>query len=230
MLYVQNQLQTFVGHLKEFEVINLEDIPHGGYIPGIAFCRKRVRVFKEEHWFIVKGEHSIPIPESLTTNGTIRGRKEQLLAWRNYHLDLSRYTEEVPEYKLEADTMRALFLHKYPSCVPPTFTVRTKFLKPEVRVELESGFFVTEQAKHLLSCLPSVTFGTSIRLTTISERIRYALGLGSLLAQVVIIGQTEKTLLTTKHQRVTYVSELTVNVGLEYNSRLLNKLIKELRL
>lgn len=226
MDYCKFVLRKYVGYLKAWDVVDLETIEDGEIIPGVLFCRKPVRLIKTRDWYVLKGIRSIPIPESLTPAGYIRSPPEQLEAWNDLHRDLLRFDLKEPGFELMSDTIRELFLHRYPRCNPPCFTTRIKILKPEARLNHESGYLMTDTAWIVITSYSDLHFQGREYLTTVPERIQHALVRGDLMLHDAIVGRNSRTILTTKKQNITY-SELNVTyVGIRPDSRLLNTLLE----
>jgi hypothetical protein len=208
-----------------FAYIDLEQLS-SGWLQGISFCKKRVWLESTETHFRLQSEPSIPIPECLSNNANL-SFVEQAKAWRNLHLGLRRYELDQPQNAIYADTLRALFLRKYPSCFPPTVYKTLRVLKPMALWETVDGRCLTKEAYALVLSYADIVTEEGEYLNTFRDRLFHSLSLGHNLIYDVLIGNENMELVVRKNQQLPFQVTLTkANVGVSPDYSLLSILEK----
>jgi chorismate mutase len=215
----------FVGELKLFDVINLEE-SETGYLGGEKrFCKKRLMLTKEELVFKIVGEPSIPIPQCLSSQGFILNLEAQEVQWRSLHLDLCRYETKLPQHKVYADTLRARFLEIYPHCWPPRHEVTTRYISPKAKWTTYGEYNLTEPAMNVIASFADIQEGDVTYLDSIEERIRYGLNVGRLRMISGLKADLEFQLVVCRHQTEPIIKEVSVHsVGVVPDVALLDRI------
>lgn len=223
--FAKYQLSSYVGHIKEWIIVDLSTVHDGDVIRGGRFCKKRIRVRVFPGYYEICGEPSIPIPEALVSNEKIRKVKDQLEMWRNFDLDLDRYVSKMPQHIRIADTLRAYYLHLYPSCQPPRRVVSVKTLKPHVRMAYNDGYWVTLAAQRIIESYNTVYVDGRSYLNDPRSRIRLALSQGLLRIYEIETELHVKRIVAVETEKVFIKQEEVIFTGLEVDRQLLNKLV-----
>lgn len=224
-ILIRKHLESYVGPIKEFTIIDLEDHPIG-CIPKLRFCKKRVFLNKSDVDFSVIGEPSIPIPACLSTSGYLTNVNDQEKAWRTLHLDLNRYETKLPHHGMYADTIRARFLQLYPHCLPARHDSNHKVLSPLAKWTQCGRYRLTEQAMGVVMSLADITVGEATYLDSMEERIRHTLVLGLNLKVTVLRGNLTMDLIVKRNQRMPFTRQSQTDlVGIIPDFELLKKIV-----
>lgn len=222
---IRRHLKDYVGHIKEFQVIDLEDL-EPGLIKGARYCKKELWLERGDTYYRVRSLPSIPIPESLSTGGYVTDIPSQLIAWRSLHLDLARWVDEHPfDVRVYADTIRARFLEIYPNCAPPLHTERIKVIAPYAKWEVIEGIKITKGALDRIGSYRDVATDDQTYLNSFRERVRHALVLGDCREISGQINGLEMTLVVSKNGKPpVQIHETKYHVGLIYDEELLRSI------
>jgi hypothetical protein len=222
---VRNSLETYVGHIKEFTVIDLEEWPDG-VLTGVRFCKKMVVKTTEGNCFRIRTLPSIPIPESLSSFTSLNTVEAQLEGWRSLHLGLKRFENDYPgDTRVIADTVRARFIELHPECYPPREYQTHRVWHPSLKWVVTNGVKISEKALKILSTYSDVTNGQLVYLDSLTERIRHALMLGHVRRQSAQMGGLDTEIFVSPNESNTVITTRTYqHVGLEIDRELLEQI------
>jgi hypothetical protein len=131
---IRYTMENYVGKLKEFQTVELDDMPDG-ILEGVIFCRKRVILTQRNGEITLIGEPAVPIHSSLLPEGYIHRQDLQVKAWHELDSGLNEYERRTQDNYHITDTLRRLFLEVYPNIRPvrsKTIIYWTGSLKPIV--------------------------------------------------------------------------------------------------
>lgn len=178
---IERDMRTYVGELKEFSVIELDDCDDG-VLEGYRFCKKRITLRRSSTHTVLGYEPSCPINACLLPADYIKRQDLQCRAWTELDNGLLKYEKEVPGMARFCDSLREAFLIKYPS-VHPVRSLVTRFWPPYgLSGECKDGTLISDKAKEAVDQLPRVDIGSHTLLATRHSKIRH------LQVQEVIVG------------------------------------------
>jgi hypothetical protein len=170
--YVKNSMRTYIGELKEFSVIELDECEEG-VLEGNTFCRKRITLKRTKTHTVLGYEPSCPLHASILPDENLQRTDLQCRAWAELDKGLLQYEDEVPLMAGFCDSLREAFLRKYPRVKP----VRSKVIKTwppnGLNGRLRDGLLISDKAFELVEQLPRVDIGPYILLATRASKIRH---------------------------------------------------------
>jgi hypothetical protein len=171
---IRHELASYVGHVKEFQVIDLMAV-NTYILRDAVFCKKRIRYEKFEKYIHLSAEPSVPLPDSLFPDHTIRRWDKQVEAWHELDNGLRQFETEMPGHEVLADTLRFLFIGKYPYVIPRRTQTR-KFLDVHHKVIHTGSFYtVTDIALERAMLVPSVEYRGIVAIEDLESKLRHAL-------------------------------------------------------
>jgi hypothetical protein len=170
---ITEELTTYVGKLKEFNVYCLEELPDG-IINEATFCRKRIILERDDDGIHLVGEPSVPLPASLFPSSKIRRFDLQIQAWRELDYGLRGFEAVTPEATQLTDTLRQLFFERYRRVIPSRIHL-TKRLTSSHRVLLVGTTLITDVAHNEVCKVRSVQYYNSTALSSYESKVRHAL-------------------------------------------------------
>lgn len=223
LLTTKSTLRDYVGWLKAFDVINLDE-RKPGLLQG-HFCKKMLWLEVYEEHYVVRTIPSIPLPECLSTGGYLKAIADQEKAWRTFHLDLKRFEVACPGSERTADTLRERFLQIYPACRPARFEVNLKRFTPSTRWEVISGKRFTQQAYNQIASYADVSHQGKLYLDDFQGRVRHSLCLGHNLSIIALFGGRDLELIVKRGQKIPVEREtITEFVGMIPDNELLARI------
>jgi hypothetical protein len=169
---IRFHMQQYIGHLKEFDVIDLADLDDG-IIPNASFCRKRLKLERGARSIRIKGEHTFPLP--VATFPTVEvPTKERQKAWTALDLAFQQYESKVGDPEHLCDAFRAAYLRKYPS-VRPIRRYTTKVWRGNAELVIAGGRLMTSAARDIINNVPVISDNMHSALISWEARVRHAL-------------------------------------------------------
>lgn len=169
---IEEALDAYVGQLKEFEIIDLDDYDNG-LLDEHTFCKKRIFIEKSSRGYKLTGEPSVPLPETLFHN-EVRGLRNQIQAWRELDYTLLCFEDTMPGHEQLTDALRALYLATYPN-VKPIRSRSVFILNGQIKFYELGNWKVTDVALQRIQEIHSVEYGAVKTLTTLQSKIHHAL-------------------------------------------------------
>lgn len=170
---IYEELEAYVGKVKELDVHCLEDLPDG-VIDEAVFCRKRIILTRDCDGLHLVGEPSVPIPESLFPQNKIHRYNLQIQAWRELDYSLRGWETAMPGYSKLTDSLRQLFLEQYRK-VTPMRTHSTRRLTSSHRVLRYGNTLITDLAHDAVCLIQTVRYCGIYALSSYEAKVRHAL-------------------------------------------------------
>jgi hypothetical protein len=169
---IREHFFKYVGHLKEFRVIDLAHISEG-VVGDYEFCKKRIVLSTSYSHIYLKGQDNIPVVECLLPAGRVSDLKAKQI-WSSYTTSLSIW-ERANGCPQQVDTLRQLFLLTYPSLVPACqYDRRTVYCSHQDLVKI--GFmYLTKLAYELMLRVKSYQLGDVVYLSESEDKVHYCL-------------------------------------------------------
>jgi len=224
---IRETVESLIGHLKEFQVVNLDD-HEGGLIPDVTFCRKRVIHERTGRFHFISSEAACPIHQSLLPGSTCVRLRDQVRAWNELDSGLRQYeTEHNRGAFRQIDALRMAFLLKYPA-VRPT-RVRTTIWCSQ-RLVKKHGLYFSEKALKVIGTVECVRVGPLFALQSFRSQYIHALHLDLVTwRKVWYRGESVECILTHLEEKVcersSNLEEIHIHADPDYLDRLL-KIIK----
>lgn len=170
---IREQMEAYVGKLKELSVYCIEDLDDG-VIEDALFCRKRVILTRDYNGIHLTGEPSVPLPESLFPDTTQNRLDLQIKAWRELDYNLQGFEAVMPNMNVLTDTLRQLFLEKYRK-VQPVRSYQTRRLTSSHRVLRYGNTLITDVAHREALTIHSIEHDGVVALSNYESKVRHAL-------------------------------------------------------
>jgi hypothetical protein len=227
---ISEELEAYVGKLKEYSVHCLEDLPDG-IIDGATFCRKRIIITRDEAGIHLTGEPSVPIPSSLFPINAIRRLDLQIQAWRELDYSLRGFETKMPGHEVLTDTLRQLFLEHYRK-VRPMRTHSKKHLTSSHRLLRHGDTLITDLAHDAVCSIPCVRYMGITALSSYEAKVRHALITEVVTMTEVNMGEEELTLIVMTKPEVNRLrrTRWVERIHLAFDEDLLSELVKIVKL
>jgi hypothetical protein len=171
--FINREIKDHVGHLKEFQVYETDSLYNNSVIDGAYFCRKRVTLCRSNSHTAVGFEPSCPLHQSIFSDNNIRRFDLQCRAWRELDLGLKAYEEDCPGMSQYCDSLREVFLGKYPDVSPTRVRVMRSWPLYGLVGRIYDGFLVSERALSLIRNIESIQTGPLYVLAATDSKIRH---------------------------------------------------------
>jgi hypothetical protein len=174
--------------LKEFTVHDLQDYDDG-IMEGLVFCRKRITLTRTEKAIHLEGEPSVPIGDVLTSENHVGNLHHQIQAWKELDMSLLGFETALPDGAEIADSLRRMFLLRYPS-VQPIRTSTARQPTGRIRMLKRGDVWITDEALAVVCSIPAVRCGDYLALTTFYEQLHHCLCTERV--SIVVIGEEDE--------------------------------------
>lgn len=222
---VKREIEQYVGRVKEFEIIDLED-QEDGILEGVVFCKKRITVEKDHRVIHLQGEPSVPLPESLIPIDRINGARFQIQAWRELDYSLRMYESLKPGQESVTDSLRQLFLDTY-RIVRPVRTYKVNYLTGSFRLLMVGSYRITDVAHKVACDVRTAQYNGIYTLVDLESKIRYALIAELVTMMKVQMSEDDSELIVMAQSEVHLMERMTfgerIHVG--FDPIFLNRLI-----
>lgn len=199
---IRRELTEYVGQVKEFQIIDLLNV-NSYILEGACFCKKRIRCVRRERYIHLTAEPSVPLPDSLFPDHTITRFDLQVDAWHELDNSLREFESEMPGLEVLADSLRFLFIGKYPDVLPRRTHTR-KFLTVHHKVLHTGAFYpVTDIALEKVELVPTVEYRGIVALEDLESKLRHAL-ICNILTMVIVTdleGNKAKVIMTPRESQ-----------------------------
>jgi len=222
---IETELTLYVGKIKEIFVYCLDEIDQG-YM-GAEFCKKRIILTRENREIRLRGELSVPLPETLLSSTTLRGMPNKVKAWRELDSTLSVYDSLVPDDLVLTDTLRQLFLELHPHVLPRR-SQQIKHLTSFLSLQRYDGEQLLSSLAHTVICNVAEEWYDGIcALSRYSSKLRHALILEQVTLVIVEdpVEGSNKIILTKKELNQLALTRSTETIYLSYDLILLRELL-----
>lgn len=197
-------LENYVGHLKNFEVIDLNTMPWG-VMNDATFCKKRVCLYGDDRHYRLVTEVTVPIPSCLIPAGRLTDSEQIQEAWKNLVHETKDYRNKTGNAEI-ADSIRMFFLGVYPEIFPPMLTKIRRIAHDKANWEKIDGQYITQRAYTHLSVYNSFVVDNVSYLDDFRAKLDHGLASGSL-----------------RLFRLTYCSLPTTVVGMAHEKNICNE-------
>lgn len=223
---IRQHIINYVGKLKEFRVIRLDEVCDGP-LERARFCRKQVCVKRLDGCTRIYTERTVPIPESMLRNGYVKDHKLKVSAWHNLHYALAEYEKYHPENSLVSGTLRKFFFCIYPELWPPRIRRVTKSLSITADMVTTGEWCLTRKALDRVATYDTICIDETYYLDEVRTRINHGLRIGDLLYVTVptSYGQTKRVIIG-KNSSVLRATEYEETIGIVFDPVLLADLVK----
>jgi len=222
---ISNELEAYVGKLKEFEVFDLDELDDG-VIQNATFCRKRITLKRDRSGIHLTGEPSVPLPSSLFPFDNIIGLQLQIQAWRELDYSLRGYEAKCPGNGLLTDTLRQLFLERYRRVYPVRRSSKKHLTSSHGLLRFGSTLITTCAHSVVLTVRP-IRVMDSIALSNYESQLRHALIREKVTLIYVDNGEegTKPVVMTKAEARLLHRSVWTERVHIGFDEELLDRLL-----
>lgn len=222
---LREELVLYVGHLKEFNEIWLDEVEDG--LLEIEFCRKRLRMERHGNKVKVISEPVIPLPSCLLKCGYLKDSERQMQAWKSLYLSTSSTEKINPETAEAANVVREFFLMIYPNCRLAGVKSTVRGLRVTATIYEFGVYHVSERAFKRLCQVSPVRFNGLTYLDDISSVISHMLSAGKLTLVKATLPENEIIrVVCLKGDRIFEESNTVEVVGTSPNAEPVNTLLK----
>lgn len=169
---IRYQMTTYVGHLKEFEIVDLTDMDDG-IIPDVTFCRKRLRLSHSYSSTHVRAEPTLPIPVAVLPTVFVPPKARQE-SWSDLDQAFRVYEETYGDTHGLCDAFRSAYLARYPN-VRPIWRRSTKIWLNRVDLVKYSGRLMTQNCLDIINSISVIYDRLHNALNSSESRVRHAL-------------------------------------------------------
>lgn len=220
---IRKELRRYIGNLKEFSVVGLDDL-NDGVVPDAKFCRKRIFVRRDEYGLHLEGEPSVPLGEVLTTSTNLRHLHQQVEAWCEMDQSLLSFEAKLPGSTLITNCLRRLFFERYPN-VEARRTKTVKYLSGKLHILQMGRSQITDLAHALVCNIRSVQHRDISALVEYDDKLRHALVTEVVVIEKVRVGLwVEDVIVSKEESKLLTVKRATESVDLECDEDLLRRL------
>jgi hypothetical protein len=169
---IKEHIENYVGHLKEYHVIDLGNVSDGK-LGNYTFCKKWINVRRMQNKISLQGQDNVPILNELLPNNRFRER-EVLERWSSYDRTLTLWEKQYgcPN---QIDSMRVLFARTYPSILPLARRRLITSLPLELETIKEGNKYYTKKALTIVHKVPDVNICLNTYLGELSDKTHHCL-------------------------------------------------------
>jgi hypothetical protein len=224
---IRRELTKYIGNLKEFELIPIDDLDDG-VIEGQVFCKKRIILRREGRDWHLEGEPSVPLNQVLTSEHLLSKLYQQVAAWRELDYNLLNFERLMPNHKDITNGIRCLFFERYPN-VQPIRTHKTKYLTGRMRVLKVGRSSITDSGFNIVCNIPSICHNNVWSLTSFESKLHHALTLD--LVMIEKVGPEKEEVVMLKEERgslavIRWVERVVYDCDVSYVDELRNSLTR----
>lgn len=202
---IKEDIESFVGLTKIYQVVDL-DCLQDGFILNSTFCRKRIFHKRVDgiHW--IKGETACPIHQGMLPGIRLVGLQRQVEAWRELDWGLRTYEDSFPHEYQRLDSIRMVYLEKYPY----VRALRSKTVTDcsRLKVLYYEGLLVSRDALNTVLSIDIIWHGPIFALQTFSAKLTHALHL-TLVVQRKVLYRGEEATLTLLQEQESFLTRST---------------------
>jgi len=198
--WLNETLTKYVGFVKEDSSFIAEDHLDDAVVPGMVFCRKRIRVKDLGNMILIETEPSLPLNEVFTMENIPSNPRYQQRLLKTVQSELINFEGSYEGYEWITDAMLSIAISRLPLAKP----IRTYTHYDELRfnVQLVGRRYCTEESIRAAYTVAPLFHLQNVYYGTVAQSINYLLCRGRLVIQTVMYqGEIHKVVMLEREGR-----------------------------
>jgi len=179
--WILGELTKYVGHVKEFKSVILEDVVDSGVVDEMRFCRKQVIVFSERSRIAVRTLPTVPLGEIHTMSTIPQSVREQQTMFDQVVAELYRFNHDYDGYDQIVSALLASAIRRTPKA--KHFRTIYTYCGDCTDVKLVEARYCTEHSIRDSYLVPVIVHDGNLYYSSVADSINYLLARGLLKVQ-----------------------------------------------